>query len=402
MSLAARGIKPKVDRDTMACKPRQAAAILCIVAAYLVRSGASAAQPPPSAPAEEKHADRLLALAGDGFEIRETDHFLIAYDTSYEAVRPLVGRLEGTYKALARFCRGCGIREGGSDAPLEVILFDQSEDFARYLETVGIPAATMAGIYDQRTNIAAFSNTFNHPDLDAVGLRIEQIQAQLRRLSGGGAAARSNDRRRSDLQQQLLVLQTRRDAIVKQFNRFVIQHEAAHQMFFNLGMHVRGAANPPWLVEGLACQFEVPQPVIASGRVRINHMRLGDFRDALGVARRETALSESAYQDAVTRGRIVPMADLVSDPELFSGRDKNVPYHYAQAWACVYYLYKTRRQAFKGYAQRVKDRRPGERVDSEQNLGDFQDAFGVPDREFERAWIDHILRLRYDPREAGR
>ncbi len=353
-------------------------------------------------PSEQDAAARLQAAAGEGFRVRETDHFLIAYDTPYSAVRPLVGRLEGTYKALVRFCQTCGIGAGGSDVRLEVILFAQHDDFVRHLESVGIRSGTMAGIYDQRSNIAAFCDMLDHPDLRIVARQIEQTQGQLQRLTHQRSKSRGVQSRRRELQHKLSVLQSQRDTIVKMFNRFVIQHEAAHQMFFNLGVHVRGADNPTWLVEGLACQFEVPQTGSDGNRLHINHMRLGDFRDALGLALGEKQLGEGAYQEALRSGRFVPLVELISKPELFSGSGKNLPSRYAQAWALVYYLHDEHREKFAGYVTRVRGRLPGQRIESEREIEEFQAVFGMPDEQFQRAWIDHILALRYDPAEAGR
>jgi hypothetical protein len=62
-----------------------------------------------------------------------------------------------------------------------------------------------------------------------------------------------------------------------------LQHEAAHQILFNCGLHVRGGQNPTWLAEGLATQFEVPQSRTKHGGVRVNQVRYADFRDAFEV-----------------------------------------------------------------------------------------------------------------------
>jgi len=360
------------------------------------------AQSSPQAPPDDDVAARLLSVAGDGFKIRESNHFVIAYDTSYEAIRPLVGRLEGTYKALARFCKTCGINEPETGVRLEVILFDQHEDYTRYLESIGIHSAMMAGIYDQRTNLAVFCNTMNHPDLRGVARQIEQIQAQLDRLGRQGSTGQSTQRRRQQLSHRLSAYKSHREAIVKRFNRFVIQHEAAHQMFFNLGVHARGADNPMWLVEGLACQFEVSQASSPTGRLRINHMRLGDIRDALGLEPRAKRLPKHALEQAVQGGRLASLVDLITRSDLFSGRDRNIPNHYAQAWALVYYLHREHRDALADYLDKVRARELGMRIESERALDEFRAAFGVPDAEFEQTWINGIVALRYDPAEAGR
>ncbi len=278
---------------------------------------------------DEQAIARLLAIAGEGFRVRETDHFRIAYDTSYEALRPLVGRLEGTFDSVWRFCNANALASNGLSSRLDVLLFDRFEDFTRYGAGVGVSAGSIAGFYHPRTNIATFCNTQNSPGLAQLTLQFGQVQAQLKRATskrGGTPAAR---RRRSDLQQMLSVLQTRREVLVKRFNRFVIQHEAAHQLLFNLGLHVRGADNPSWLVEGLACQFEVPQANQAGLLKRINHLRLADFRDALGVGLDVKHVEEEACRRLLADGRIVPLADLIASPDPFERRGDGIAYRYA-------------------------------------------------------------------------
>ena len=377
-------------------------ACLSLAAATLAWPASSRSESPPPLPPDEELAADLSKVAGEGFRIRETDHFTIAYDTPYEALRPLIGRLEGTYDAVARFCRDSGLHRDGPVARLQVILFDQHEDFARHLTGLGLPSATMAGIYNQQTNIAAFCNTLHAPSLKGVARRIDQIRSQLKRLKSQRPTSRATQRRRRELQRELSIVQTRRDVLVKRFNRFVIQHEAAHQMFFNLGVHVRGADNPTWLVEGLACQFEVPQAGSHGGLRRINHMRLADFRDALGVPPGVRELPEPACADALSSRRLVPLAELISRPELFSGRDDNIAFRYAQAWALVYYLDRAHREGFAAYLKGLSARTPGKVAGPEREIDEFQALLGAPDGESQRAWISYIGNLPYDPKEAGR
>ena len=343
----------------------------------------------------------LKAVVGDGFRFRETDHFIIAYDTSYDALRPLIGRLEGIHDAIRAFVERGDL--GRKEAPerLPVLLFDRYDEFARYAAEAGLNGS-MAGFYHHRTNIAAFCHTANHPDLRRIADELDRARLRVQRLSGAGTASPSAVQQRQELQRMISALQTQSDAVVRTFNRFVIQHEAAHQVLFNLGVHVREADNPLWLVEGLACQFEVPQAGHGGVLRRVNHMRLADFRDALSMAPGAERVSDEAYKNTVSEGRFLPLTELIADADAFAANGGNAVFHYAEAWALVFYLHQEHRDAFAGYLRRLSERRRGEFVGRERVLDEFRAAFGEPDAAFERQWIDRILSLRLDRAEAGR
>ncbi len=370
------------------------------VAALTATFSTSAASPPALLPDQEAAA-RLLTIGGEGFRIRETDHYTLAYDTSYEALRPLIGRLEGTYDAIWRFCEANGLGVRLPASRLEVLLFARYEDFAEYLAGIGLRAGSVAGAYDPRTNVSAFCHVESSPGLAQINGQIEQVQKRLKRLKGreSGASARE---RREHLRRHLSKLRLQRDALTKKFNRLVIQHEAAHQMLFNVGVHVHWADNPLWLTEGMACQFEVPQAGSARPMGRINHLRLADFRDALGASPDVKSFSEEVYEEALASRHLVPLVDLITDDELFTGQERDVVFRYAQAWALVYYLHHRHRKEFVTYLRRLGTRKPGEHVAWQRKIEEFESAFGKPDEAFQRRWITYMLELRFDRREAGR
>lgn len=372
---------------------------LSVTAAVVIPALLTLADPPEL---NRRAGSNLLTVAGEGFRVLETDHFTIAYDTSYEALRPLIGRLEGTYDAIQRFLTETGSWGEAPKDRFEVILFDRYEDFTRYLAGIGLQGGSVAGIYDQQSNVASFCNMASGPDLQRLTRQIAKIQGQLQQLEKTRSGSGNTRQRRRELHRNLSVLRSQRDALVKRFNRLVVQHEAAHQMFFNLGVHVRGADNPNWLVEGLACQFEVPQAGPGGALAQINHVRLADFRDGLRAAPDAKTVDDDAYEKALGDGNLVPLVDLISDPELFSSRGGNMAFRYAQAWALVYYLNRKHSESFATYLRRLGARRPGEVVGRGREIDEFRSAFGEPDDVFQRAWSTYMLRLRFDRREAGR
>jgi len=165
---------------------------------------------------------------------------------------------------------------------------------------------------------------------------------------------------------------------------------------------VRGAENPIWLLEGLACQFEVPQAGALRPMTRINHLRLADFRDALQVPPDARKVANQAYQLAMEEHRLIPIADLVAGEDRFVGTDSHIAFRYAQAWALVYYLHREHREGFAAYLHELSEREIGKPVGRERNLSEFRVSFGDPDEAFERTWLDWVLRLHFDRQEVGR
>lgn len=358
-----------------------------------------AAAPPKLAPDEEA-VERLRAAAGAPFRIRETDHFTIAYNTDYAALRPLIGRLEGTYDAVWRFCLAIDLVDKPPTDRLEVLVFDQYEEFLRYSARVGVTAGTMAGFYHPTTNVSAFCNMHNSPVLADIGQEIDRVRRQLASLADRDRSATRTQRKQ--LRRLLTNLTARSDGLVKKFNRLVIQHEAAHQMLFNLGVHVRGAKNPDWLVEGLACHFEVPQ-TDAGGRLKqINHLRLGDLREAVGVSVGVNRASPEIYAAALASGRVIPLIDLIGGAIFSQDRNENIAFRYAQAWALVYYLYRSDVQSLEGYLRRLSTRKPEKVVEAHNEIADFEAFFGPVDARMEANWLSATIALRYDPGAAGR
>ncbi len=197
-----------------------------------------------------------------------------------------------------------------------------------------------------------------------------------------------------ELETHLTSLTTQREVFVKRFNRTVIQHEAAHQILFNIGVHVTGADNPPWLIEGLACQFEVPQPGPGGELRRVNEMRLFDVREAIGVAPNDDKVSDAALDLARDEGRFLPLVDLIGEEEIFDYSSTNISGRYGQTWALVYYLHREHPEALAAYLQRLASRSIGVPMDRGARVEEFRTHFGEPNAVFERKWVDFLLRLR--------
>jgi hypothetical protein len=346
-------------------------------------------QPPDTPPSWS--AVEITETLGDRFRTHDTEHFSIYYDTPYETLRPLTARLEGIYDAIERFSATLDSPIVVTQRRLPIILFARHEDFAAYAEKAGLSGGSVAGFYNPKTNVAAFVDVLDSPSLRPLHHEIKRLDAVLQNQNGPSAGGQP----RMDAVNRLMVLRAQRDALVESFNRVVLQHEAAHQILFNLGVHVRGVRTPLWVVEGLACQFEVPQSDARGTLTRVNHMRLGDLRTALGAADKDKNAG-ALFPKAVANGNLLPLDELLT-VEQFPGDQNHLTAGYSQAWALVHFLHRQRPGAFAKYLAVLASRKPGADVSSAQEMTDFETAFGSADEDFTRTWLTFMLRLRYDP-----
>jgi hypothetical protein len=308
-----------------------------------------------------------------------------------------VSELEKTYDAVARFCVANKLGSLPQGTRLDVIVFEHRETFKRHLEAMGVVQGSIAGIYDHASNIAAFLNVSKNPDIIRIEERIVLLQDRLQREQAVQRENQQDCPRITQTAQNIRSLRAARDELILAFNRLVIRHETAHQVLFNVGVHRRGVSNPSWITEGLACQFEIPQN--DSNRVlgEINHARLADFREALRITPATQTIDDTAIDHAITSGGLVALPELIADRTAFESAGPKAPFRYAQAWALVRYLIRTRPDDFARYLRHLSERKAGETTDPRREWTDFTSIFGEPNSDFPRSWIEYILREQLDP-----
>lgn len=369
--------------------------VVCVViVAAWMRVDRVAAQPTPKPDTE---TCPVTLPNAEAFSTRQTDHFLIWYDTSYEVLRPLVNRLEGTYDAVTRVGRAYGFPMDDLPEPLHIVLLETHDDYAVLARNARVDPRGAAGFFSPGDNISIFGNIMNSPPLRTISDQMKRVEGRLSRIRKQGRRNASTNARARSLGQEMSRLSTQRDVIVKRFNRVVIQHEAAHQIFFNLGVHRLAADNPTWLVEGLATQFEVAQSSARKGLHRVNQMRLGDLRESAGFRRGQKKVTDEAYAAAFGTGRLVPLETLIADDNVLAGNSGHVSTVYAQSWALVYYLARAHEEAFSGYLARVAARPERRRIEPQVELEQFSEFFGPVNAAFERGWLAYMMGLRFDP-----
>lgn len=332
-----------------------------------------------------------------GSSVRElrTQHFLISYDTKDECAKSLADQLDEIYDRVVRFATDLALPVKLPESPLQVVLFDRQEDLNIEAARLGLPPGATAGFYDPRTNRSFFGNLDSRPEMRAVHDSIDRLRAEL--LLPTPLLDVHLCHHRLATQHLLRLLESKRDALVEAFSRLVVRHEVAHQVLYNIGVHVRDAENPAWLVEGLACQFEVP----AAGAIPdVNPFRLADLREALRLPPSAKTITFAEYQSAVGR-RVVPLVDLIHDGKSLAPNDPYAAFRYAQAWSLVYYLLHERREHFSWYLRHLGRRLPGEAITRERDRAEFENAFGPPLVDLDFVWLNFIVRLEPAPPDTG-
>jgi len=366
-------------------------------------------------PAQEQ---ALANAAGQAFQVKRTSHFLIAYDTAPETVNELTNRLEQTYFMVFQLCEMSGIRTRYPTRRLEVIFFDKRAAYDRYLARMAvINAPGTFGMYLQQTNRCYFFNAANdaqvrklRDDIAAANANIDNLERSLQQMPPNGArlevvfsdgerlvgtraeiekrVTRKIDSARAELKK----LENRRREYCEKINQTTVQHETAHQTLFNAGLHVQGASNPRWLMEGLACLFETPPGPPGSGFSVVNTGRLEDFRTAIGGQTRRQLTSRD-YEKAVEAGLIASPRQLILKPGMLDARGDAGVRNYAVAWAMTHYLQRNQRERLAAYLLRISDRMPGEYPSPQQELELFEDHFGPIDEVFLRRFSAYIVGL---------
>lgn len=373
-------------------------------------------------PVNEAVEKALLEEAGSGFSIKRTDHFIVAYDVAEKTLAELVSRLEATYSSVYRLCKINELPARRPKGRMEVFFFDDYEDFGRYATRMGFAFQGMNGFYYEKTNRSAFFNADHDPQMLKLQLSLAAARGNMTALQGAAGSAVPDSRRvpvrfpdgkeititKSDAKlriaksrEEVMLLENRMNKHVERINMMVVQHEAAHQILFNAGVHVIGGMNPMWLAEGLACLFETPPSKRGAGVGALNQWRLYDFRNAVGNGRSRGRLPARGFLASVDRGQMVHLGQMLTDRGLFAARDDSLGYRYAESWALVYYLQRQKADQFADYIRRVSSRRPGQGISPEQELADFEASFGRADGNFAKAWVTWILKQPFRPVEAG-
>lgn len=286
-------------------------------------------------------ARRVLADLPDGFQVHDTNNYLIAYDTSREYAQWCGTLFERLYLAFNNYFRRRRFPVEEPEAPLVAIVFASRQSFIEHSrQEVGEAVAQIQGFYSLQSN-----------------------RMTLYDLTGGRAGS-------GDIQRMLMRADMQR-------NIATVVHEAAHQIAYNNGLHQRWVDIPMWVSEGIATYFETPDLRGTRGWSTIgtiNRDRLSQFRRYL----------PNRPDDS--------LESLIAEDSRFQNTETG-PDAYAETWALTYFLLHRKPQQYLAYLQMLADKPPLVWDDAETRLAEFKQYFGDLSR-LDAEFLRYISTLR--------
>jgi hypothetical protein len=286
----------------------------------------------------------LLSQVSAGFEIHQTDHYVIC-SNSAEEYSALVGKLlEKVFDQYFQFMDQQEIAVRQPAAKLPVIILQSEAEFKEFAAAQHPETSfeDTPGYYSLRDNQMLL--------IDLTRDRSLRSATAIRKL----------------LSDQPLQVAT-------------MVHEAVHQLSFNTGLQVRMADNPVWLSEGLALYFEPIAPRSANLWTR----------PGLVSGRHHPVFVRHSENGATE----IPVRDLLADDKAFLNAD-SMATAYAESWGLTSYLFRQQKDGMRKYLTNISRRKPLQKVSPEERVAEFEDAFGKSSDEIERETVSFVRRLR--------
>jgi len=286
----------------------------------------------PFEPFSRDELAKQLTAELPGFQVHQTQHYLIHYNTSPAYARWVGSLFEGLHKAFYNYWtrRGAVLHE--PEFPLIALVFDGQASFAKYAHAeIGATGNSIIGYYNLKTNRMT---SYDLTGVEAAGLSTDR-----------NAAAKIN---------QILSRPGAERTIA------TIVHEATHQLAFNSGLQVRFADVPFWVSEGIAIFFETPNLESTKGWRNIgavNRVNLTNFRNYL---KRRPA---GSLEQLLTGDKRFKDSTTATDA-------------YAEAWALNYFLLKNRGEAYVKYLGALAQQKPLIDVEPAERLKQFKEFLG--------------------------
>jgi len=281
----------------------------------------------------EEMSKRLLAELPGGFDVRQTAHYLICYNTSRSYAQWCGGLFERLYRAFNNYWTRKGFDLSEPEFPLVAIVFADRDSYLKFSRPeLGGAGPLINAYFSLRTNRMAMYD-----------------------LTGIEAPGRNGNRAGSTTQiNQILARPGAAQAVS------AIVHEATHQIAFNCGLHTRYSDCPVWFSEGIAVYFETPDLRSAKGWRSIgtlNRLRLVQFRQYL---KNRPANS---------------LQTLLADDKRFHNTKQALD-AYAETWSLTYYLIRRRPEQYITYLKMLSEKKPLLYDGPETRLEEFKRVFG--------------------------
>ena len=305
------------------------AALAVIFVALLVCSPAEA----QDKSARRKKSAELIKEFGEGYKVLTTRHWILVYKADVEWVKACGEMLERTNDTFVATFEKAGFKLNKLEEDRVGVRIGDEKDFREYMERKrsqsgrsGPPRAG-GGVYSGRTN------------------RITFFDDRTRQRSRSGSNSRPPD----------LV------------NMSKAAHEGAHQLAFNLGLHKRGGRYPPWVVEGLAANFEMQ-----------------DASKPFGPYSKNLSLRRRGLLKLLERGKTLPLKDFVAMRKPRDPQPGELGLIYSQGWGLFRFLLLHYPGKLQGYLESFTAE-GSERPSPEVFRRRFEKAFG-PLSKVEKSW----------------
>jgi hypothetical protein len=300
---------------------------------------------------KEEFVKRTLADLPKGFNVYQTEHYMICYNGSQAYAQWCGALFERLFMAFRNSWTHQGFELSKPEFPLVAVVFADKASYVRHSEkTLGNAADSIFGYYEPET-----SNRITMYDLTDPGVA---AAAPPRRVGPSTRIA------------QFLASPNAPGAVS------TIVHEATHQIAFNSGLHQRLSDCPKWFSEGIAMYCETPDLRGNKGWAGIgavNRTRLNEFRDFLQQRRPVKSLKSLIENDE----RLIDTKQVIDA--------------YAESWALTYFLIHKHPKNYIEYLKDLSRKQPLVIDGKEKRVADFEKYFGNIDA-LEHEFVNYMER----------
>lgn len=312
-------------------------------------------------PEDRESIEDMKRIAGKKANEYMTAHYVFIYTSERAEAVTMAAKLEGIYDWVTKYMEQLSIPPNRPKSKLEVFFFGTHEEFLAYQTLNGMNEMGVLGFYSPSNNRSAFFEMHTWPP----------VAKNLEALKQKGI----DPQRRRKLTNEL-------DQFSVFHNLEVVQHEAAHQVHFNLGVFPLKWTDgvPRWAVEGLATMFEVPQSSAGGSLGAINHKRLQEFRESFG---------------DITRLPPQRMLMFIMGRD-YLGSQYNV---YVMGWALHHYLRTAHRPQYARYMQLLASRGDPRLHELTPTVmqKEFEELFGTVDEEWMKSFAKFMNEIVFVP-----
>jgi hypothetical protein len=288
--------------------------------------------------------ETLLAGPYKGFQVIQTDHYLVFYQSSAPFAKASANLLESLYRGLLKSLRDKGLPVHESEFPLIAVIDRREKDF-RARKEIDPEVQAYYDIFSNR--IFLFEEPDHREGPEVFALRQPQTVA----------------------------------------------HEGTHQVLQNIGVQPRLAPWPLWLVEGLA-EFCAPTATKRgewAGFSKVNPFHMATLREL------DDPLSMQLANEGQPHPR-VGRAPGTSMSEWIVTQTQLSPTDYALAWALIHHLANQRTPDFIAFLKKMGQLAPRQPRKPADDLDAFRKAFGQDLKKLDRSVAKHLAALKnYDP-----